>query len=114
MALLKPALKNKITVQDLPRLFRVENAGNLEVNYRIRLKLEDGDIEPWTFTVYKGKCGLLPGDDFDADVVLTCNDASLDELLSGVADLTTLYTQRRLAIKGNVDLALKFPRLFGF
>ena len=113
MALLKPAPKNRITVQDLPRLFRVEPAGNLEVNYRLRLKLEDGEIEPWTFTVYKGKCGLLPGEDFDADVVLTCDDATLDELLSGIVDLPTLYTQRRLAIKGNVDFALKFPRLFG-
>lgn len=113
-----PALKplpsqNRLTVQDLPRLFQVESGRNLEVNYRLRMRQDDGEMEPWTFTVYKGKCGLLPGEDFDADVTLTCDEGTFDELISGAVDLPTLYAQRRIAIKGDIDLALKFPRLFG-
>ncbi len=114
MSLTKPLpSKTRLTIQDLPRLFQLDPAGNMEANYRVRLRQDNGEIDAWTFTVYKGKCGLLPGEDFDADVILTCDDASLDELVSGTIDLPTLYAQRRLAIKGDIDLALKFPRLFG-
>ncbi len=106
-------LLNRLNVRDLPRLFQTDSAGSLVANYLVRLRTEDGEFDPWTFTVYNGQCGLIPGDDLNADVVLTCDDASLDELISGTVDLPTLYAQRRLAIKGDIDLVLKFPRLFG-
>lgn len=100
------------SVQDLVRLFAPQAAESLEANYCLRVKEGDATPKIWTFSVFRGKCGLLPGDDLESDVTLTFDAPTLEELISGVNDVAGLYAQRRLGIKGNVDLALRFPKLF--
>jgi hypothetical protein len=103
-----------LTVKDLPRLFSATYAENVEANYRLNIRDEQGETKAWTFTVHRGKCGLLPGDDFEADVVFVLDPPTLEELITGLNDVATLYQHRKLGIKGNIDLAIRFPRLFSY
>lgn len=99
-------------VHDLVRLFNPAAADGVEANYRLRIR-GGGDAEAvWTLSVFHGKCGLLPGDDLEAHVTLTFELPVLEELIAGLNDVATLYTQRKLGLRGDVNLALRFPRLF--
>lgn len=103
----------QLGVHDLPRLFNPEAAEGVEANYQLQVRgAGGGEPAVWTLSVYHGKCGLLPGDDLEADVTLVFDLPVLEELIAGLNDVATLYTQRRLGLRGNVNLALRFPRLF--
>lgn len=102
-----------LAVQDLPRLFNADAAQGLEATYRLQVRGQGGaDPETWTLSVYRGKCGLLPGEDLAADVTLVFDLPVLEEIIAGLQDVASLYTQRRLGLRGNVDLAIRFPKLF--
>lgn len=103
----------QLGVHDLPRLFNPDAAEGVEANYQLQVRGAGGaESAVWTLSVYHGKCGLLPGDDLEADVTLVFDLPVLEELIAGLNDVATLYTQRRLSLRGNVNLALRFPRLF--
>ena len=97
----------------LTAMFQPARAGMLEAGFRIVLKNEGADEVQWHFGVSNGRCVLSPSEnDSIADVVLVLSDDAFHELMSGKSDVPSLYAARRLAIRGNIDLALRFTKLF--
>ncbi len=70
------------------------------------------DLLAYTIRITDGECFVAPGADPDPDTTLRADASAWADLVSGRVDGVRAFTQQRLAVDGDLNLALRLETMF--
>jgi putative sterol carrier protein len=102
------------TVQQLIRnhekAFMPDVAEGVDAVVQYRLSGEQGG--DWIITIHEGKCTVTEGLDPNPRVTLTADAQDFADVLLGKANGMQYFMQGKLALKGDLNLAMKLTSFF--
>jgi putative sterol carrier protein len=94
----------------LPRAFRPEQAGGLNITYGFKVSGPQGGT--WTIRIGNGQARVQSGTSTQANATITMSTNNYLKLAAGSLDVVAAYRQGKVGVNGDTRLALKFTELF--
>lgn len=105
----KPALGDY--VRAMPRGFRPEKAGGLNIVYHFRLSGEGGGV--WTVLVADRACRVQDGAAGSPTAVIHMSSGDYVQLAQGALDAIGAFNRGQIRVEGSVPIAAKIVDIFG-
>lgn len=96
-----------------PRAVVRRRAERLDATVEWRVTRPDGGASVRTMVIRGGRCRVRRGVVAEPDLTLQLSVADLLALVTGTADAIKLVFGGRLKVSGDLDLAMRLPRVFG-
>ena len=97
-------------IKQLPDYFLAENSEG--INSAISVYLIGEINKAWTIRIKNKTCHIEEGSDPKASLSLTASPENIADIFSGKLDPTRAFMHGKLKFSGNINLAMRFSKLF--